>query len=112
MFKKQSLYSLTRHYGSESYRVLVECIWCEKYAFGFITAVSAASIVYPPTRTPNGIVECINSTVYSGFGGLEGAYWPWVPKFTGSYPAEAVGFLGRKKILSTPFGGEIKPSAL
>jgi hypothetical protein len=33
-----------------------------------------------------------------------------VPKFAGSYPAEAVGFLGRK-ILSTPsFGGEVKPS--
>jgi hypothetical protein len=34
-----------------------------------------------------------------------------VPKFPGSHPAEAVGFLGRKKILSTPsFGGEVKPS--
>jgi hypothetical protein len=36
--------------------------------------------------------------------------WPLVPKFAGSNPAEAVGFLGRK-ILSTPsFGGEVKPS--
>ena len=43
---------------------------------------------------------------YSGFGGLEGARWPLVPKFAGSYPAEAV-----EKILSTPsFGGEVKPS--
>jgi hypothetical protein len=34
-----------------------------------------------------------------------------VPKFAGSNPAEAVGFFGRKKILSTPsFGGEVKPS--
>jgi hypothetical protein len=32
----------------------------------------------------------------SGFGGLELACWPLVPKFAGSYPAEAVGFLGRK----------------
>jgi len=48
---------------------------------------------------------------FSGFGGLEVACWPLVPKFAGSHPAEAVGFLGRKKILSTPsFGGEIKPS--
>ena len=47
----------------------------------------------------------------SGFGGLEIACWPLVPKFAGSNPAEAVGFLGRKKILSTPsFGGEVKPS--
>jgi len=30
------------------------------------------------------------------FGGLEVACWPLVPKFAGSNPAEAVGFLGRK----------------
>ena len=29
----------------------------------------------------------------SGFGGLEVACWPLVPKFAGSDPAEAVGFL-------------------
>jgi hypothetical protein len=33
---------------------------------------------------------------YSGFGKLEVACRPLVPKFAGSYPAEAVGFLGRK----------------
>ena len=32
----------------------------------------------------------------SGFGGLEVACWLLVPKFAGSHPAEAVGFLGRK----------------
>jgi len=32
----------------------------------------------------------------SGFGGLEVVCWPLVPKFAGSHPAEAVGFLGRK----------------
>ena len=31
----------------------------------------------------------------NGFGGLGVACWPLVPKFTGSNPAEAVGFLGR-----------------
>ena len=31
-----------------------------------------------------------------GFGGLKVACWPFVPKFAGSHPAEAVGFLGRK----------------
>ena len=47
----------------------------------------------------------------SGFGGLEVAYWPLVPKFAGSNPAEAVGFFQGEKILSTPsFGGEVKPS--
>jgi hypothetical protein len=33
----------------------------------------------------------------SGFGGLEVACWPLLPKFVGSHPAEAVGFLGQKK---------------
>jgi len=33
----------------------------------------------------------------SGFGGLEVACWPLVPKFAGSNPAEAVGFLRAKK---------------
>ena len=31
-----------------------------------------------------------------GFGGLGIACWPLVPKFAGSNPAEAVGYLGRK----------------
>jgi len=30
------------------------------------------------------------------FGGLGVAFWPLVPKFVGSNPAEAVGYLGRK----------------
>ena len=34
--------------------------------------------------------------VGSSFGGLAVACWPLVPKFAGSNPAEAVGFLGRK----------------
>ena len=33
----------------------------------------------------------------SGFGGLEVACWPLVPKFVGSNPAEAVGFFREKK---------------
>ena len=32
-----------------------------------------------------------------GFGGLEVACWPLVPKLAGSNPAEAVGFFGAKK---------------
>jgi len=34
--------------------------------------------------------------VHSGFGGLEVACWPLVPKFVDSHPVEAVEFLGRK----------------
>ena len=33
--------------------------------------------------------------IYICFGGLGGACWPLVPKFAGSNPTEAVGFLGR-----------------
>ena len=33
----------------------------------------------------------------SGFGGLEVACWPLVPKFAGSNPAKAVGFFRAKK---------------
>jgi hypothetical protein len=38
----------------------------------------------------------IGMYVASSFGGLGVACWPLVPKFAGSNPAEAVGFLGRK----------------
>jgi len=44
----------------------------------------------------------------SGFGGLEVACWLLVPKFAGSHPAEAVGFLGRKKKSSAPLPSEGK----
>ena len=47
----------------------------------------------------------------SGFGGAEVACWPLIPKFAGSNPTEAVGFLRAIKILSTPsFGREVKLS--
>ena len=36
-------------------------------------------------------VHCNTSQI--GFGGLEVVCWPLVPKFAGSNPAEAVGFL-------------------
>ena len=37
-----------------------------------------------------------NHSEKHGFGGPGVACWPLVPKFAGSNPAEAVGFLGRK----------------
>jgi hypothetical protein len=42
-----------------------------------------------------------------GLGGLEVACWHLVPKFAGSHPAEAVGFLG---LYFPSFGEEVKPS--
>ena len=50
------------------------------------------------------------SILNSGFGGLGAACWPLVPKFAVSNPAEAVGFLGRKILITPSFGGEVKPS--
>ena len=37
------------------------------------------------------------NSILSGFGGLEVACWPLVPKFAGSNPAEAVGFFQGEK---------------
>ena len=44
------------------------------------------------TRITTGTIQTANLP-NSGFGGLEVACWPLVPKFAGSNPAEAVGFL-------------------
>jgi hypothetical protein len=42
-----------------------------------------------------------------GFGGLEDACWPLVPKFVGSNPAEAVGlFLAKKSPARLPSEGK------
>ena len=38
-------------------------------------------------------IKCMDLYL-SGFGGLEVACWPLVPKFAGSHPVEVVGFLG------------------
>ena len=38
----------------------------------------------------------IYTYIHNSFGGLGVSSWPLVPKFAGSIPAEAVGFLGRK----------------
>jgi len=45
--------------------------------------------VLRPVRRPLTALE-------SSFGGLDVAYWPLVPKFKGSRPAEAGGFLRQK----------------
>ena len=47
----------------------------------------------------------------NGFGGLEVACWPFVPKFASSNPALSRRNFQGEKILSTPsFGGKVKPS--
>jgi hypothetical protein len=51
-----------------------------------------SSSAYDKERTKKHRVKQI-----SGFGGLEDACWPLVPKFAGSNPAEAVGIFRVKK---------------
>jgi hypothetical protein len=46
-----------------------------------------------------------NSTK-TGFGGLQDACWPLVPKFAGSNPAEAFGFFRAKKSPALPSEGK------
>ena len=86
------------------------CFWiCQLRNMG--CSCSSYIILNPHTRLYVGVSNKSTNKCNSGFGGLEVACWPLVPKFAGSHPAEAVRYLGRKKILSTPsFGGEVKPS--
>jgi hypothetical protein len=53
--------------------------------------------------SPNFIDDFYRALTYciSGFGGLEVACWPLVPKFAGSHPGEAVRFLGQKNFQNT-----------
>ena len=60
--------------------------------FSFVTAVGSPTLVRE-TRRKVLIKEAVKLLDSSGFGGLEVTYWPLVPKFTGSNPAEAVEFL-------------------
>ena len=57
--------------------------------------LSLPLLYYRDSESINVTRITMSVTAYiSGFGGLEVACWPLVPKFAGSYPAEAVGFLG------------------
>ena len=49
------------------------------------------------TQFPSVLVLSKSSIYDSGFGGLEVACWPLVPKFAGSNPAKAVRFLRANK---------------
>ena len=50
--------------------------------------------------------------IFSGFGGLEVACWPLVPRFVGSNPVEAIGFFRAKKSSARlPSEREVKPFA-
>jgi hypothetical protein len=59
--------------------------------------VTRTSVLEPCDNAGNNCEEVTFLSRYSyGFGSLEVVRWPLVPKFAGSYSAEAVGFLGLK----------------
>ena len=64
-----------------------------------ITSETTPQIRHKLTNPCPPMIGCSNfyTVNYSGFGGLGVACWPLVPKFAGSNPAEAVGFLRAKK---------------
>ena len=56
-----------------------------------------------PYIHPVSFKQAYTNISLSGFGGLEVACWPLVPKFAGSNPAEAVGFfMGEKSSARLP----------
>ena len=66
----------------------------------FVLALSISVMVPPLSRSLTaasfGIFVIQSGYGGSGFGGLGVACWPLLPKFAGSNPAEAVGYLKRK----------------
>ena len=68
------------------------------YPFHGVLQFTTVSIIPTTLRHHHGRYEIILvKDSVSGFGGLEVACWPLVPKFAGSNTAEAVGFFRAKK---------------
>ena len=53
--------------------------------------------MYPQKKMSSEITSEKVTCLLRGFGGLEVACWPLVPKFAGSNPAEAIGFFRAEK---------------
>jgi len=74
----------------------VDKILCPKVTCQFAGLICANHISLFVDKKVTYVIFCITYSVLNGFGGLGVACWPLIPKFAGSNPAEAVGFLGRK----------------
>ena len=74
-----------QHYSPLSWLQVYIYIYIYIYLFIYLNQQSEYKLFYKPMWW------------LSDFGGLEVAYWPLVPKFAGSNPAEAVGFFRAKK---------------
>ena len=72
-----------------------QCIFCYERNISFRNL-----FLFSQSREKLGSMQQNYNLIYikgKGFGGLGVACWPLVPKFAGSNPAEAVGFLRAKK---------------
>ena len=77
------------------------------YSTGYTAAAA------PTTNTTKGMCHWIihSYSQFSGFGGLEVACWPLVPRVCGFKPGRSRRIFRAKKILSAPsFGGGVKLS--
>ena len=82
------------------------CAICLEVHTGYVIASSFHRFCVRPLHEIREV-----SRYDSGFGGLEVACWPLVPKFAGSNPAETIGFFRAKKSSARlPSEGEVKPS--
>jgi hypothetical protein len=71
-------------------------VYCIALSAAAAAAVAVVVVVVGVVVVSVVMVLAVVVSLSSGFGGLEVACWPLVPKFAGSNPAEAVGFFGRK----------------
>ena len=69
---------------------------CAKAFLTYINVIMPAADVLAADVYGTGVFH-LHIVPRSGFGGLGVACWPLIPKFAGSNPAEAVGFLRAKK---------------
>ena len=75
---------------------------------GFTSLLNPKSTESLSTADLISSVSLIINVLSSGFGGAQVACWPLIPKFVGSNPAEAVGFLKGDKISSARLPSEGK----
>jgi len=74
-------------------------IFIDAQCFRRILKLTIKQILHVSVQSPSSRSEIFElaKVIVSGFGGQGVACWPLVPKFAGSNPAEAVGFLRAKK---------------
>ena len=102
MFRTNPFFSIFTSCTEDGPRGFSTCLYKPTTVHGAIslpctdTMVMTSYLVGPTEYEPQNC-RLVIKVYLSGFGGLEVACWPLVPKFEGSNPAEAVGFFRAKK---------------